>query len=116
MHRDVGLASPGDWLEWQANRFAGALLMPRMTVKRALVGTQMHLGIRRGIGTVWVDWRHKARGDLNRMSIELGTLYRVPKAVVIVRLRHLDLLRQENVPRTMIHLRDVMDEIAREFD
>jgi Zn-dependent peptidase ImmA (M78 family) len=115
MDRQADLSS-ADWLEWQANRFAGAILLPRATVSSALVAIQMQLGINRRLGYVWIDWRNRALGDLNDMAYRLGTLYRVPKAVVKIRLRHVGLLKEENVPKTMNHISDIMDELAREME
>lgn len=49
--------NPRDWLEWQANKFASSLLLPRQTVPKAVIEKQQELGelalflsiIRRGI-------------------------------------------------------------------
>lgn len=87
--------SPGQWLEWQANKFAGALLLPAATVPRAVVNRQDEIGITRGRGRVWVDWRSRATSDLDSMVRHLAQLYQVPRAIVKVRLRELELIVEE---------------------
>ena len=44
------LTTPRDWLEWQANRFSSAILIPRDTLPTALIDTQKSLGIHRNLG------------------------------------------------------------------
>jgi hypothetical protein len=100
-------SAPGDLIEWQANKFAGALLMPRPTVKLAVQERQQERGITRGFGRVWVDWRGQALGDLNDMLKFLSERYQVPEAVANVRLRELGILVEETPPNGLRHIRDV---------
>jgi hypothetical protein len=44
-----------DWLEWQANRFSSAILMPRATLRIALVDVQRSLDMHRGLGRIYLD-------------------------------------------------------------
>jgi Zn-dependent peptidase ImmA (M78 family) len=44
-----------DWLEWQANTFAAALLLPRATLWKAIVEKQLDLGVTHNLGRIFVD-------------------------------------------------------------
>jgi len=49
------LRTPRDWIEWQANRFSAALLMPRATFRTALIKAQQDIGMASRLGTVYVE-------------------------------------------------------------
>ncbi len=81
-----------DWVEWQANQFAGALLVPRKTLRRKLLLVQEGLDIRSRLGRVWVD---DSRSSMTLFRQTLGILalfYSVSKKVVEIRLATLELL------------------------
>lgn len=87
------LITTRDWIEWQANRFASALLMPRTTVREALCGAQERLSIsvaRRG--RIFLDGADYNYRDFEKLKNILATTYGVNKTNVEYRLRALDLI------------------------
>jgi len=87
------LRTPRDWIEWQANRFASALLMPRATFSSALINHQKSQDLKRNIGIVYVDATAPSRRDLDLTLAHLGSIYRVNRTNVECRLRDLELLQ-----------------------
>ena len=49
------LNTPRDWLEWQANKFSSAILMPRATLRIALFDVQRSLDIHTNLGQIYLD-------------------------------------------------------------
>lgn len=46
--------TPRSRIEWQANRFAAAILIPRRTITTAVIQIQKAIGINRNLGIVWI--------------------------------------------------------------
>lgn len=86
------LMTPRDWLEWQANRFAGALLMPKATFQRALIEAQMEMEIKRNVGYVFVENKPYSLKDFNETLSRVASVYNVNKTNVECRLGDLELL------------------------
>jgi hypothetical protein len=80
-----------DRLEWQANAFASALLMPRATVKAAVVMKQQELGIRR-LGTIYVDNQPRNMLDYIEVRRDLVEIYQVSNTALRIRLKQLQIL------------------------
>lgn len=101
MSSDLPSAERSDleWLEWQANYFAGALLMPEQSVRTAVVMKQQERHVTRNLGRIYVDWRGKAVGELNAALAYLTALYSVTRGVAEVRLSQLEIIQQEAPPR-----------------
>ncbi len=85
------LITPRDWIEWQANRFASAILMPRMTFTDALIDFQKSIEIKRNIGKI-VLANNSSYPDFNKSVLHLSQLYSVNKTNVECRLRDLEML------------------------
>jgi hypothetical protein len=94
-------------VEWQANRYASATLMPRYTVASALCGFHKENNIHLNIGRVFVDDSPTNRalyaGALNHLSM----VYHVSKTVVRISLQELGLL----IDRRTRHVEGLADEI-----
>jgi hypothetical protein len=103
------LSSPKDWIEWQANRFASALLMPRSTFSDSLINYQRQVGIRRNVGSVYVDTTPSSQRDLILVLDHLGRLYGVNRTNVECRLRDLEILQDHRNPSTR-HIADFLME------
>ena len=86
------LSSTRDWLEWQANKFASALLMPRATFYNALCSIQNKVGITKNVGYVYVSKERYSLRDYNLVRNHLAKLYCVSKKSVEFRLNNLELL------------------------
>ena len=85
----------GDWLEWQANVFAAAVIMPRLTFKAAVIAAQESFGITKNLGEVWLSDAHYSRKDFNNVVSHIAHTYDVSKSSVEVRLRTLQILVDE---------------------
>lgn len=80
-----------DRLEWQANAFAAALLMPRNTVIKAVFAIQARLGVRRG-GRVYLDDQSTNIVDCMKLLYELADIYQVSRTALEFRLKDLRIL------------------------
>ncbi|MHC4334457.1 MAG: ImmA/IrrE family metallo-endopeptidase [Planctomycetota bacterium] len=85
------LRTPRDWIEWQANRFAAGLLMPRASFRTAIVKKQQEMGIKRRIGQIYVDSPSHMR-DYLLMVDYLRSTYEVSRSAIDNRLSNLNLL------------------------
>lgn len=86
------LITPRDWIEWQANRFASAILMPLVTFIDALIDFQNSAGIKRNIGKIFLDNRRSSYTDFKNYVSHLKKLYSVSKTNVECRLKDLEIL------------------------
>lgn len=86
------LETPRDWIEWQANYFAGALLMPRLTIGLAVKQVQDKLGITSNRGRIILEGKAYSYRDLNQQLAELCLIYIVSKTAMQNRLNTLGIL------------------------
>ncbi len=93
-HR-IEATRPRTLLEWQANRFAAAILIPRATAQNALISVQRSRGIRRRLGTLWLDRQPANRREYPLTVAHLASFFRVSRAVVRYRLGDLGLSHTE---------------------
>jgi Zn-dependent peptidase ImmA (M78 family) len=106
---------PRSLLEWQANRFASALLVPRKTLPHALDVVQRSLGITRR-GHIYVDHQPQNQRDYRKTLLLLSDRYQVSQSVVKYRLRDAGHLREHSsfAPLSMGHaVQDLLTEIFR---
>jgi len=101
------LRTSRDWLEWQANRFASCLLMPRDTVKRAVIKVQKELGINRRLGFIYLDGKAYSMEDFLRVKVRLMLLYDVNSTVVECRLKDLRILEDQR-NRDVKHISELL--------
>jgi Zn-dependent peptidase ImmA (M78 family) len=105
---------PKDWIEWQANRFAGAILVPRFTLKEKLISLQESMGIRIRLGQIYLDYQPVNVRDFQKLVFRLQHTYRISSAVIKVRLRHLELIvGKSNTQKSSSVLSEVFAEIKR---
>lgn len=83
--------TPRDWLEWQANAFASAILMPRRTLKAAVLELQTRLAIRRP-GIIFVDDQPTNVVAYQTVISELKDVYQVSRTALEIRLKDLEIL------------------------
>lgn len=86
------LNTPRDWLEWQANRFSSAILMPRATVRDAVVEVQKQIGITRNIGLIILENVSYSIKDYKTIRRYLENIYKVNSTNVEYRLNDLGIL------------------------
>lgn len=100
--------NPRSILEWQANRFAGAILVPRSTLKAALIAVQRHIGINRHLGLIWLTNQRESAADFANTIRILSERYQTSRAVMRIRLYSLNLVREQGVPIPMRRLGDII--------
>lgn len=86
------LTTPRDWLEWQANKFASAILIPRTTLHLALIAVQKDLDIHRNLGRIYLDEQPYSFSDFQQTLEGLKNIYNVTKTNLEIRLSDLGLL------------------------
>lgn len=85
------LKTDSDWMEWQANCYASALLMPAQIFKSALVLEQREMGISRA-GTIFVDNQPCNQQAFFQLINLLSQKFEVSKTAVEYRLHKLKLV------------------------
>ena len=92
--KQLSLRNPIDrtaraWLEWQANRFSSALLMPQLTFRAALIEKQQEMTIKRNLGKIWLDENGYYGRDYKRILNHLADQFDVNQTNVRIRLEDL---------------------------
>lgn len=103
------LSTPRDWIEWQANRFASALLMPRATFSDSLIDYHKEAGIRRNVGVIYVDASTPSMRDFYLAIAHLSNIYGVNHTNIECRLRDLELLQDHRIASTK-HVSELLKE------
>lgn len=86
------LRSLRDWMEWQANRFASAIILPRATITESLIAIQRDLDIKRHLGKIYLEKHGYSLNDYHRTLNQLADCYKVNKKNVECRLKDLNIL------------------------
>lgn len=86
------LKTPSDRLEWQANALAAAILMPRGTVRPAVLIRQKEIGVNINAGFVYVENKPYSIRDLEDMKSWLALVYQVSRSVAEYRMDNLGIL------------------------
>lgn len=80
------------WIEWQANYFASALLMPKEALYIQLYIWQKSNGINRA-GKVYLDNQPRNKLDYKRMTEKLSSFFNVSRAILKYRMDELNLIQ-----------------------
>lgn len=104
--------SPREWLEWQANKFASSLLLPRATLPAVVVDIQRKLGITR-LGKIYLDRQPTNLSMYNSIITSLVKLYETSKTSIRFRLKELDMLVETSAgadgrSRSVVPITDAM--------
>jgi len=83
--------SDAHWIEWQANKFAAALLLPKPILNRALLTIQNDLAIPR-CGQIYVDDQPQNLRDFRTIMAYLASRLGALKSMILYRLSDLGLL------------------------
>lgn len=100
---------PIEWIEWQANGFAAALLMPRKSVRTAFWRVMDEIGMRRGAGHLYVDNQPTNQLALQQIKSALVTIFWVSPSALEIRLKELALIqdaRQSTTRHVISFLRE----------
>lgn len=103
------LLKPRDWLEWQANRFSSAILMPRATLPYALSSVQKSLEINHNLGRVFLERSLYSQRDFDKTLMGLQLIYQVNKRSLEFRLKELGLLIDQR-NRDTKHISELLKE------
>lgn len=104
-----------EWLEWQANAFASALLMPRVLLRAAIIDKQKELGISRNLGRIYVDKQWHNVLAYRAIVMYLQSTFIVSRTVVRIRLKNLRLLQNDqcaDVAHVSAHLNKLFRQAA----
>lgn len=85
------LKNDKNWIEWQANRFAASLLMPKQLFIAQLAYFQKKNGVR-NIGQIYLDDQHVNRQDFYNILTHLNSHFGTSKTSIVYRLEQLDLI------------------------
>ena len=86
------LQTPRDWLEWQANYFSSAILMPRLSIMKAVIQKQEEMGIKRNLGRIILEAKGYSVADYKKIQEHLTLVYSVNATNVECRLKDIGIL------------------------
>lgn len=86
------LISANDWLEWHANRFSSALLMPHISFRHAILQCQDQMDIRRNLGFVYVENKKYSIDDFIKIKNKLSGIYKTSPTSIEYRMNDLGIL------------------------
>ena len=86
------LKSLRDWMEWQANCFASAIILPRATITEALIAIQKDIGIKRHLGKIFLNKECRSLSDFDVSLNRLADCYGVNRTNIECRLKDLNIL------------------------
>jgi Zn-dependent peptidase ImmA (M78 family) len=84
-----------DWLEWQANHFAGCILVPKATLGKAVRGLQEQLKVVSHPGIIYLDHQRTNILLYNSTITELLRIYQVSRTVLLIRLEQLGIVHRD---------------------
>lgn len=92
IRRKKELRTSLDFLEHHAKVFAANLLMPRKAFIKAVQAIQIHLGITRNLGQLYLYDDPAQNEDYRRVVTLLNELFKTPKQAISIRFKELGLL------------------------
>lgn len=90
-------------LEWQANRFASELLLPRDMVKCIVNAESDKMGITRNFGKIYIDGKDYNYRTLNDICSAVSSTFVVTKKVAQIRLQELGLIIDDREYHRIFH-------------
>ncbi len=103
------LISARDWIEWQANQFASAILMPRKTFRTSVENIQSNMGIKRNLGSIILEDASYSYTDFKKIVSHLMKVYKVNKTNVEYRMNDLGILI-DNRGKNVKHISELLRE------
>jgi len=103
-------------IEWQANAFSAAILMPRKIFVKGLTNVQNKLSINRNIGIIYIDETQNKKQDFIRIIGELSSLFNSSPSAVKYRLYNLNLVVDVTKRKTsFLSISDVLKQAKETF-
>ncbi len=87
-------------LEWQANRFASELLLPRLTVQLQVFRASKTIGITHNLGKVILDEKRHNYSDVQSIIGDISRTFGVSRTVAKIRLQELNIFIDYSDPKT----------------
>lgn len=85
------------WLEWQASKLAGALLIPRLAAHNTLVGLQKEMGFSQNrLGAIFENSSTEGRAESAEQIEVIAKLFDVSKTVTRIRLSNLGIYKKQD--------------------
>ena len=91
------LKTDRDWIEWQANYFGSAFLMPKQTFIEAVRQIQDRMGIIRNQGMIYLDNTSSSIRDFEHIKGELKKIYIVNVTNIEIRINDLGILNDQRL-------------------
>ncbi len=88
--------TPREWIEWQANQFSAALIMPRSTIMQALVEAQLSIRISKNRGHIWLSDTPQSKQDYETLVNLIAKTYAVSRKSAEISLRSLDMINEDS--------------------
>ena len=83
---------PRDWIEWQANKFAASLLMPRFPLRQGTIAAMERIGIDRLTHRIFVDNQACNVEAYGKALAMVAETFRCSRQATEIRLKELDLI------------------------
>ena len=103
------LETQRDFLEHQAHTFSASLLVPRSTLRPALIKVQKYLGINRRLGEIYINSTPSGRNDYNMTISKLSLIYGVSRTIISYRLQNLGFVADHRTKP--LQIRDAVAEV-----
>ena len=97
------LATERDFIEHQAHTFSATLLVPRSTLRAALIKAQKELGITRRLGEIHINATPSSRNDYKMTVSKLSLRYGVSRTIILYRLEKLGFVADSRTKPMQIH-------------
>ena len=112
-YRETAELSDLGWVEWQANEFSMCLILPRRYLQMLVCAVQMDLGIRRNLGTMYLDDQQCNKQDCQIIVGKIVERSSAKQSLLWRRLRFLGILEdhQRKSDRPVFESLDALFEI-----
>jgi Zn-dependent peptidase ImmA (M78 family) len=106
---DIGWTSL-QWIEWQANKLAAALLIPKEPAIQAIYSLETELGINTQKGIIYENPTPGSRIETYTLLDRIAALFGVSKTVTRIRLTDLQLFQKQkpNTPRPRLSMENLL--------
>jgi hypothetical protein len=98
-YRETAELSDLGWVEWQANEFSMCLILPRRFLQILVVSIQNELGIKKNLGTMYLDDQPCNRHDCKRIVGRIAEISGAKDTLIWRRLRFLGILEDHQKQR-----------------
>ena len=105
--RQLPRSTDREWMEWQANTFAEALLLPELSFRKTVSAVQRDMGINKHLGEIYINRTPQSHADYRMITSRLLEHFHVSRTLVVRRLWNLGIV---------LDFRDSLKHTSRLFD